>query len=243
MSTNNDAEMDYYTAEEIAERKRKRKMYNDRYRSTAKGQQTTRACQKRIDAKLKESEKRVAITVQKNVVEAGRADCEGECEVMSCEDCKWFYALTDDWPQWKVHPYLELSGSVALSNRAESLRLNRRPSAEQTAACIVSGGTAGRVLRLVRTPRTVPPLEVLSGPSALPSRAESLRLNRLRASADMEGGRARCVLVDIDAAASSRRASSATTSQGTTTEFMTHANASTYTSTVAHVLCGMRGNS
>jgi hypothetical protein len=139
---------------------------------------------------------------------------------------------------------------VALPSRAESLRLNRGPSAEQTAACIVSGGTAGQVLRLVRTPRTVPPLEVLSGPSALPSRAESLRLTRLRASADMEGGRALrgCVLVDIDAAASSRRASSATTSQGTTTEFMTHDkhhNANTYTSaaTVAHVLCGMRGNS
>ncbi len=109
-------------------------------------------------------------------------------------------------------------------------------------------------------------MEVLSGPSALPSRAESLRLNRLRASADTEGGRAPCVqvdidavLVDIDAAASSRlrgcvlvdidaaarRASSATSSQGTTTEFMTHTNANTYTSaaTVAHVVCGMRGNS
>jgi hypothetical protein len=109
MSTNNDADMDYYTAEEIAERKRKRKMYNDRYRSTLKGQQTTRACQKRIDAKLKESEKRVAMTEQKNVVEAGRADCEGECD-FSCEDCKWFYALTDDWPQWKVHPYFERMG-------------------------------------------------------------------------------------------------------------------------------------
>jgi hypothetical protein len=36
--------------------------------------------------------------------------CEGECEVMSCEDCKWFYALTDDWPQWKVHPYFERMG-------------------------------------------------------------------------------------------------------------------------------------
>jgi hypothetical protein len=102
MSTNNDAAMDYYTAEEIAERKRKRKMYNDRYRSTLKGQQTTRACQKRIDAKLKESEKRVAMTEQKNVVETGRADCEGECEVMSCEDCKWFYALTDELQQSRV---------------------------------------------------------------------------------------------------------------------------------------------
>jgi hypothetical protein len=76
----------------------------------------------------------------------------------------------------------------------------------------------------------------------------------------MEGGRARCVQVDIDAAASSRqlrgcvlvdidaaacRPSSATTSQGSTTEFMTHTNANTYTSatTVAHVVCGMRGNS
>jgi hypothetical protein len=141
-------------------------------------------------------------------------------------------------------PCTVLSGPSALPSRAESLRLNRRPTAEQTAACIVSGGTAGWVLRL----------------------AESLRLNRLRASGDMEGGRARCVqvdidavlvdavlvdavlgdavLVDIDAAASSRR-SSATTSQGSATEFMTHTNANTYTSAASfeHVLCGMRGTS
>ncbi len=154
--------------------------------------------------------------------------------------------------QWLVRtPCTVLSGPSALSNRAESLRLTRTSSAEQTAACIVSGG--GRVLRLVRSPRSC---TVLCCSPA--SRAESLRLNRLRASADTEGGRARRVQVDIDAvlvdidavlvdmaAASSRRASSATTTQGTTTEFMTHINASMYTSaaTVAHVLCGMRGNS
>jgi hypothetical protein len=56
----------------------------------------------------------------------------------------------------------------------------------------------------------------------------------------MEGGRA---LVHIDAAASSRRASSAKTSQGTTTEFMTHTNANTYTFAASAAHVGMRGNS
>ena len=132
--------------------------------------------------------------------------------------------------------YSVLSGPSALPSRAESLRLNRRRSAEQTAACIVSGG--GRVLRLVRTPRSSSVLSLAS-----PSRAESLRLNRLRASADMEGGRAfdgGCVLVlaallviaGLVIAAQPLHTSrllcitSATTSQGTTTEFMTHTNAS-----------------
>ncbi len=35
--------------------------------------------------------------------------CEGECD-FSCEDCKWFYGVTEEWPQWKVHPYFERMG-------------------------------------------------------------------------------------------------------------------------------------
>ena len=86
--------------DEIAERKRRKKEYNDRYRKSENGKKKTKECADRLHAKYKKQKMVVAEMGSKNTVAPkpksdkfppDNEECEGECNVLACAVCCDFY--------------------------------------------------------------------------------------------------------------------------------------------------------
>ena len=114
MSQEFDVETLVITAEEIAERKRKKKQYNDRYRKSEKGKKKTKECLDRLNAKHKKQRKAIAKMVVDSTVTTtsiskvskkrfppDNENCDGECDVDSCWDCSSFYCWENEHPYFK----------------------------------------------------------------------------------------------------------------------------------------------
>jgi hypothetical protein len=96
MSQECDAEAQAITVQELAERKKRKKEYNDRYRNSEKGKKKTKECADRMKTKYEGQKKIVAAAVSEPKAKSDKyppdnEDCEGECDVNSCWDCRQFY--------------------------------------------------------------------------------------------------------------------------------------------------------
>jgi hypothetical protein len=89
--------------QEIAERKRRKKEYNDRYRKSENGKKKTKECADRLHAKYKkqkmavaemESNKTGVVKARPDKYPPENEDCEGECSVYACEVCSNFYLMS-----------------------------------------------------------------------------------------------------------------------------------------------------